>query len=99
MSIRQRFAAIIIGSVGIMAALAYFAVNVAEKPANWLNLAFLVFYLALLGVLAWSFKPVAAKMQSVPMRYVVQSLGTLISFIVLAFLCFNIFIHFCVIFG
>jgi hypothetical protein len=99
MGIRARFAIIILGTVAIMAAIAYGGVTAEVKPVPWLNIAFLAFYLSLLAGLAWAFQPVAARMKSAIFRYLVKSLGVIISFILLAFCSYTIFLHFCVLFG
>jgi hypothetical protein len=82
-----------------MAGIAYLGVSAEVKPVPWLYPAFLVFYLSLLGSLAWAYQPVAARLQSAPLRYLVKSLGVIVTFIVMAFLSYAIFIHFCVLFG
>jgi uncharacterized membrane protein len=82
-----------------MASIAYLGVRAEVKPVPWLYPSLLVFFLSLLGSLAWAYHPVAARLQSAPLRYLVKSLGVIVTFIVMAFLSYAIFIHFCVLFG
>ena len=99
MGARIRFTIIILGSVIIMAAIAYLAVTAEVKPVPWLWPSLLVFNLALLCSLAWAYQPVAAALKSAPLRYLVKSIGVIVTFIVMAFLSYSAFIHFCILFG
>jgi hypothetical protein len=82
-----------------MAAIAYLAVTAEVKPVPWLWPSLLVFFLSLLGSIAWAYQPVAAQLKSVPLRYLVKSLGVIVTFLIMAFLSYAVFIHFCVLFG
>ena len=99
MGARIRFTLIILGSAIVPATIAYLAVTAEVKPVAWLWPSFIVFYLSLLCGLAWAYKPVAERLKSAPLRYLVQSLGVIVTFIVMAFLSYAAFIHFCILFG